>query len=129
MSLASLDVDRWLQNTLHNMHASAWAPPCNAYENEHGFHIEIALPGVAREDMNIMFEAGVLTVNGHRKQTSSEDACRYFAQELGWGNFTRSFRLPSYIDPDKVSASCKEGMLVLTLPKREEVKPRRIEIA
>jgi len=127
MALTSVDVDRLLQDTLRTMNAG-WAPPCNAYEDEHGFHIQVAIPGVDRQDMQILFEDGVLTVKGERKEHSVDQARRYFAQEIGRGGFTRSFRLPSYIDPDKVSASYKDGVLVLGLPKREEAKPRRIEI-
>jgi HSP20 family protein len=59
--------------------------------------------------MTILFEDGVLTVKGERKEASSDQARRYFAQEIGWGDFSRSFRLPPYIDLDKVSASFKEG--------------------
>jgi HSP20 family protein len=128
MALASVDVDRLLQDTLRSMNAAGWAPPCNAYEDEHGFHIEVALPGVYRQDMNILFEDGVLTVQGERKETGTGNGRRYFAHEIGWGGFSRSFRLPTYIDPDKVAASSKDGVLVLELPKREEAKPRRIEI-
>jgi HSP20 family protein len=124
----SVDVDRWLQDTLRNTNVAGWAPPFNAYEDEHGFHIEVALPGVDRQDMNILFEDGVLTVKGERKEARSDQARRYFAQEIGWGGFSRSFRLPSYIDPDKVSASFKEGVLMLDLPKRDEAKPRRTKI-
>jgi HSP20 family protein len=109
MALMSVDVDRWLQDTLRSTNVAGWAPPCNAYEDEHGFHIEVALPGVDRQDMNILFEDGVLTVKGERKEASSDQARRYFAQEIGWGDFSRSFRLPPYIDLDKVSASFKEG--------------------
>jgi HSP20 family protein len=129
MALMSVDVDRLLQDTLGRTKMAGWAPLCNVYEDEHGFHIEVALPGVAREDLNILFEDGVLTVKGERKQASSDQTRRYFAQEIGWGGFSRSFRLPSYIDPDKVSASLKEGVLILHMPKRDEAKPRRIEIS
>ena len=128
MALASVDVDRLLHDTLRSMNGG-WAPPCNAYEDEHGFHIQVAVPGVDRQDMHILFEDGVLTVKGERKEPSMDQARRYFAQEIGWGGFSRSFRLPSYIDPDKVSASYKKGVLELGLPKREEAKPRRIEIS
>jgi HSP20 family protein len=129
MALATVDVDRLLQETLRSMKAPEWAPPCNAYEDEHGFHIEVALPGADRQDMNIVFEDGVLRVKGERNDASSENSRRYFAHEIGWGAFSRSFRLPTYIDPDKVSASYNDGVLVLDLPKREEAKPRRIEIS
>lgn len=129
MALASVDVDRLLQDTLRTMNGSGWAPPCNAYEDEHGFHIKVALPGVDRQDMNILFENGVLTVKGARKESGTDNGRRYFANEIVWGDFSRSFRLPPYIDPDKAAASYKDGVLVLDLPKREEAKPRRIEIS
>jgi HSP20 family protein len=78
--------------------------------------------------MNILFEDGVLTVKGKRKEVSSDHARRYFAQEIGCGGLSRSFQVPSYIDLDKVSASLKDGVFILDLPKRDEAKPRRIEI-
>lgn len=129
MALPSVDVDRLLQETLRTMDTAGWAPPCNAYEDEHGYHIEVALPGMDRQDISIVFEDGVLTVKGGRKETSSDNGRRYFAHEIGWGAFSRSFRLPTYGDPEKMSASLKDGMLVLHIPKREEAKPRRIEIS
>lgn len=128
MALTSFDVDRLLNETLRSMNAGGWAPPCNAYEDEHGFHVEVALPGLDRQDMEILFEDGILTVKGERKGNTTDSSRRYFAQEIGWGAFSRSFRLPTYIDPEKVSASYKDGVLTLALPKREEAKPRRIEI-
>jgi HSP20 family protein len=110
------------------MNGAGWAPPCNAYEDEHGFHVEVAVPGLNRDDMEIVFEDGVLIVKGERKSESPDGNRRYFAHEIGWGAFSRSFRLPTYIDPEKVSASYKDGILMMALPKREEAKARRIEI-
>ena len=128
MALTSFDVDRLLNDTLRNMNGAGWAPPCNAYEDEHGFHVEVALPGLDRRDIEIVFEDGVLMVKGERKGENSENARRYFAQEIGRGAFSRSFRLPTYVDPDKVFASYKDGILIMAIPKREEAKPRKIEI-
>ena len=68
-------------------------------------------------------------MKGERKEISSDNARRYFAHEIGWGDFSRSFHLPTYAEPEKVSASLKDGMLVLHVPKREEAKPRWIEIS
>jgi HSP20 family protein len=129
MALTSLDVDRLLNETLRSMNGAGWAPPCNAYEDEHGFHAEVALPGLDRRDIEILIEDGVLMVKGERKGENPENARRYFAQEIGWGTFSRSFRLPTYVDPEKVSASYKEGILTLAMPKREEAKARKIEIS
>jgi Molecular chaperone (small heat shock protein) len=127
MALTSFDVDRLLNDTLRNMNGAGWAPPCNAYEDEHGFHVEVAVPGLSRQDMELVFEDGVLTVKGNVRAMASRIR-RYFAHEIGWGAFSRSFRLPTYIDPEKVSASYKDGILTMALPKREEAKARRIEI-
>jgi HSP20 family protein len=129
MALTTFDVDRMLTDTLRGMKGAGWAPPCDAYEDEHGFHVHVALPGLDRRDIEIVFEDGVLVVKGERKEENPESARRYFAQEIGWGAFSRSFRLPTYVDPDKVSASYKDGILTLAMPKREEAKPRRIEIS
>ena len=129
MALTTFDVDRLLTDTLRGMKGPGWAPPCDAYEDEHGFHVHVALPGLDRRDIEIVFEDGVLVVKGERKGENPESARRYFAQEIGWGAFSRSFRLPTYVDPDKVSASYKNGILTLAMPKREEAKPRRIEIS
>ena len=128
MTLTSFDVDRLLNETLHTMNGVGWAPPCNAYEDEQGFHVEVALPGLDRRDIEIVFEDGILMVKGERKGENSENARRYFAQEIGWGAFSRSLRLPTYVDPDKVSASYKDGILTMAVSKREEAKLRRIEI-
>jgi len=127
MALTSVDVDRLLQDTLRTMNAG-WAPPCNAYEDEHGFHIQVAIPGVDRQDMQILFEDGVLTVKGERKEHSVDQSRRYFAQQIGWGGFTRSFRLPSYIDPDKVSASYKDGVLVLGYRSGKKPNPDALKL-
>jgi HSP20 family protein len=128
MALTSFDVDRLLNETLHSMNGAGLAPPCNAYEDEQGFHVEVALPGLDRRDIEIVFEDGILMVKGERKGENPENARHYLAREIGWGAFSRSFRLPTYLDPNKVSASYKDGILTMAIPKREEAKPRRIEI-
>jgi len=128
MAHASFDVDRFLSDTLRNLNGAGWAPPCNAYEDQDGFHIEAALPGLNRDDINIAFEDGLLTVRGERKGENQDANRQYFVQEMGWGAFSRSFRMPRNVDLENVSASYRDGILKLVLPKRAEAKPRRIEI-
>ena len=108
--------------------ALAWAPACNTYEDEQGFWVEAAVPGFDQKDIEIAVEDGVLTVKGERKNETPEPNRTYFVREIGRGAFSRSFRLPSNVDPNKVSASYKQGVLTIELPKREEAKPRRITI-
>ena len=131
MTRTAFDVDRLLTDTLRSMKGAAgWAPPCDAYEDEQGFHVRVALPGLDRRNIEIVFEDSILTVKGERKEDENpEGARRYFIQEVGWGAFSRSFRLPTYVDPERVSASYKDGILTLIMPKREEAKPRRIDIS
>jgi HSP20 family protein len=106
----------------------AWAPACNTYEDEQGFSVEAAVPGFDQKDIEIAIEDGVLTVKGERKNEAPEPNRTYFVREIGKGAFSRSFRLPPNVDSNKVSASYKQGVLTIELPKREEAKPRRITI-
>jgi HSP20 family protein len=123
-------MDRLLNEVFGNLggRALAWAPACNTYEDEQGFWVEAAVPGFDQKDVEIAIEDGVLTVKGERKNETPEPNRTYFVREIGSGAFSRSFRLPSNVDPNKVSASYKQGVLTIELLKREEAKPRRITI-
>src|SRR5688572_15792870 len=111
-----------------NGRALAWAPACNTYEDEQGFWVEAAVPGFDQKDIEIAIEDGVLTVKSELKNDTPEPNRNYFVREIGRGAFSRSFRLPSSADPNKVSASYKQGVLTIALAKREEAKPHRITI-
>ena len=132
MTLATytpFDVDKFLSDALRTVGAEAvWAPACNAYEDEQGFWIQVALPGMERKDIDISLEDGLLTLKGERKEGPAESQRTYFLREIGWGPFSRSFRLPTNVDASKASATYKDGVLTIGLPKREEAKPRRITI-
>jgi HSP20 family protein len=123
------DVDRLLDDAVRAMRGqSVWAPACNAYEDEQGFWIHAALPGLDRKDVEISIEDGVLTISGQHRAEQSSETRTYFVREMGWGAFSRSFRLPRNVDPNKVTATYKDGVLQVQLPKLEEAKPRRIAI-
>jgi HSP20 family protein len=123
------DVDALLNEALRTVNGQGtWAPACNAYEDEHGYWVHAAVPGIDRKDIEIVMEDGVLTLKGERKGEDSDSKRAYFSREIGVGAFSRSFRLPTDADPNKVSASYKEGMLTISVAKREEAKPRRITI-
>ena len=128
LSYAPFDVDQFLNDTLEAAHrSSAWNPACNTYEDEQGFWVQVALAGLDRKDIGIVFDDGVLTVKGAVKGEDSSKRT-YFAREIGSGDFSRSFRLPNNVDPGKVSASYKEGLLTIEIPKREDAKPRQIVV-
>ncbi|WP_447980472.1 Hsp20/alpha crystallin family protein [Candidatus Nitrospira bockiana] len=121
----AFDVDKFLNEALRV--TTSWAPACNSYEDERGFWIQVALPGMDRKDVEIIVEDDVLTIKGERKDESAENRT-YFAHEIPSGAFSRSFRLPNTVDQNRVSATFKDGVLTVELPKREEMKPRRIAI-
>ena len=125
---ASTDVDRLLADTLRAAGVPhAWSPASNVYEDARSFRVEAAVPGFAREAVEVTFEDSVLTIKGHHKEEETESR-HYFLREIVPGMFSRSFRVPAAIDATKVTATVKDGVLTVELPKREETKLRRIQI-
>jgi HSP20 family protein len=106
----------------------AWTPSVDIYENKDQVVIEAELPGMKPEDVNISIENNVLTIQGERKFEKQEESDNYHRIERRYGSFTRSFTLPPTVNPDEVKAEFDNGLLRVTLAKREEAKPRRIEI-
>ena len=106
----------------------ACRPACNIYENENGFSVEAAVPGLESKDIVVTVEDGVLTLKGHRVHKTAGAETTWLIQEIGAGGFSHSLKLPKYVDEDKATASYKNGVLTVTFPKREEAKPRRIMI-
>jgi HSP20 family protein len=123
-------IDRFLSDVLgaDNGATAAWSPRCNVYEDVNGFSVQAALAGVDPKMVHTVVEDGVLTISGERKDVSAEEARAYYAREIVSGPFTRSFRLPTNVDTEKASASYRDGVLTIDLPKKEEAKPRRITI-
>lgn len=108
---------------------SSWAPACDIYETENEIVVKAELPEVKKEDVQVSLENNVLTIRGDRKfsdETKRED---YHRIERSYGEFVRSFTLPAIIDSNRIAAEFKEGVLRVTLPKREEARPKQIEVA
>jgi len=105
-----------------------WAPPVDIYETENALVLKADVPGVDPKDVDIRVENGVLYLKGERKFEKEVKEENYHRCERCYGAFTRSFSLPSSIDAEKVSAEYKDGQLTLTLPKKEEAKPKTIKI-
>jgi HSP20 family protein len=128
-TLMPFDVDKFLDEALRGANGSAsWSPACNAYEDERSYWVQAALPGLHREDIEIVVEDQVLTIKGERKEEAPKDRT-YFVREFNRGSFVRSFKLPNTADQGKVAATYQDGVLMVEVPKREETKPRRITIA
>ena len=103
-------------------------PPLNLWEHDDHMFVETELPGFELDDLEILVTGGnQLSIQGERKAPTLEDGT-WHRRERGFGTFSRSIELPGYVDSENVSAEFKHGVLTITLPKREEVKPRRIEV-
>lgn len=106
---------------------SAWTPALDVYQNNDNVIAMIELPGMKKEDIEISLHDGMLTISGERK-TESQQGDKAERSERFVGKFRRSITLPTRIDANKVSASYKDGILTVTLPKAEEAKPKQIQV-
>lgn len=100
----------------------------DVYETESSIVIESIVGGVKVEDVNISVSNNVLTVKGVRERTTESESYNYFVAECFWGAFSRSIILPVEVDPDRVKASMKNGILKITLPKLVTEKVKKIKI-
>jgi HSP20 family protein len=105
-----------------------WAPPVDIYENGDNLVLKAELPGVNPDDVEIRVEDNTLYLKGERKFEKEVKEQNYHRVERSYGSFTRSFSLPNSVDADKVAANYKDGVLTLTMPKKEEAKPKTIKI-
>jgi HSP20 family protein len=106
---------------------TGWTPPVDLYETVDRYVLTAELPGLAREDLEIRFLDGQLQVQGQRP--SPRVPCeQYHRVERGHGPFLRRFALPAAVDPDRISADLKDGVLTITIPKAPGALPRRIDV-
>ena len=105
-----------------------WSPSVDIYEKGDDVMLQAELPGVKKEDIDIRVENNVLTVRGKRERSEEVKENGYVRTERYYGNFSRSFSLPSTVDSAKISAGYKERVLSLVLPMAEEAKPKQIEV-
>jgi HSP20 family protein len=109
--------------------ANSWVPPVDIYQNgDHELVLKAELPDMTREDINITVENGTLTVTGEKKLSGEVKEEQFHHVERRYGTFSRAFSLPQTVDPGKVSAEYKNGVLTVRLPLREESKPRSIKV-
>src|SRR5208282_3435874 len=106
----------------------SWAPPVDIYETEDAIVLKAELPGVDPKDVEVRVEDNNLYLKGERKFEKEVKEQNYHRVERSYGSFARSFSLPNSISTDKVKAEFKDGLLTLTMPKREEAKPKTIKI-
>ncbi len=106
----------------------SWAPAVNILEKNDGIEITADLPGMKPEEVEVTVEDGVLAIKGERTIESTGEGETYHRVERTYGVFERSFSLPTSVDPAKIEAHFRNGVMTLTLPKREESKPRSVTI-
>ncbi|MFQ6091083.1 MAG: Hsp20/alpha crystallin family protein [bacterium] len=110
------------------MGEGVWSPDVDIRESENEIIVESEVPGMDQKDIKVSIKDNVLTLMGEKKQQREAKEANYHRVERTYGSFVRSFTLPTTVLPDKASASYKSGVLKITLPKSEEVKPKEIAV-
>mgnify|MGYP000878538485 FL=1 len=113
--------DEWLLS-------ADWAPSVDILEDDKAYTIKADLPEVKKEDVKVTVENGVLVITGERHAEKEEKGRRYRRIERSHGSFVRSFTVPEDADAGKVVAAFKDGLLIVTLPKSEQAKPRTVDV-
>jgi HSP20 family protein len=106
----------------------SWNPVVDVYDNDDIIVIKAELPGIDKEGIEIDVKDRVLTLKGERSSESEVKDDNYYRRERSFGKFERAFNLPADVDPDKIKADYKDGVLKIDIPKPEEKKPRQITI-
>jgi len=105
-----------------------WAPRMDLLETEESYRILLDVPGTSKDDLTINYQDNQLTVRGERSRSRSDESEEYVRVERPFGPFFRSFSLPQTINADEIQATFDRGVLTISVPKTESVKPRQIEI-
>jgi HSP20 family protein len=106
----------------------AFVPAIDMKETDANLLIEVELPGLKSSEVDVSVDEGILILRGERKQEKEEKTKQWHRSERYWGKFERRIALPDYVDAEKIDASCKEGVLLVTIPKKAGVKPKAINI-
>ena len=120
--------DRELMLTPDSWKSFSWSVALDVVEDEDEYLVKASLPGINPEDLEITFDDNRLTIKGEVEQEKEDEEARYHLRERRYGSFTRSIKMPSGIDSEKIEAHYDKGVLELHLPKVEEVKPKKIAI-
>ena len=107
---------------------TSFAPPVDIYEDEHSITLKMEVPGIDEKDIDVRIENTTLTVHGERKLEKEEKEENFRRVERQYGSFTRSFTLPSSVDPGQVDANYDRGVLKISLAKKAEAKPKQIKV-
>jgi HSP20 family protein len=106
-----------------------WSPAVDILEDDHSLTLKADLPDVKPEDIDVRVENNTLTIKGSRKFEKDENVKGWHRIERSYGDFVRSFSLPNTLDTEKVAADYKNGVLTITLPRKESAKPKSVKVA
>jgi HSP20 family protein len=115
-------------NEDHLMNRGSWTPAVDIYEVEGSLVLKAELPDMRRDDIEVAVENNTLTIRGERQLDNDIKQESFHRIERAYGSFVRQFSLPATIDPTRIAAEYKNGVLTMTLPLREEAKPRTVKI-
>ena len=107
---------------------TAWAPSVDIYETEHALVVKADLPEVNPQDLDIRVENNILTIRGERKFEKDVQQENYLRVERAYGSFARSFTLANTVNSEAIKADYQNGVLTLSIPKKEEAKPKQIKV-
>jgi HSP20 family protein len=115
-------------NTAEESNLTPWAPAVDIFETEHELVVKADLPEVNPQDLDIRVENNILTIRGERKFENKVNEENYLRVERAYGSFSRSFSLANSVKSDAIKADYQDGVLTLSIPKREEAKPKLIKV-
>ena len=129
-------INRMFDDTIRTLHPTdgeelekgTWAPAVDIYETNDSFVVSADLPGLNKDEIQIDLKDNTLTLKGEKKFEEKVSKDNYIRVERAYGSFVRSFTLPQNADPEKIKAKYKEGILEITIPKKEEAKPKQIKV-
>ncbi len=127
------EIDRLFQEPLAELARttnllSGWTPAIDLYEDKDNVFVKAELPGMKKEDIEVSFRNGTLSISGERKSEDKYEDSEVYRSERFFGRFQRTVTLPAPVAADKVKAEYKDGILSITLPKTEEAKPKHIDV-
>ena len=117
-----------LERTGEESNLTAWAPAVDIFETEHELVVKADLPDVDPKDLDIQIQNNILTIRGERKFEKNVEEENYLRVERAYGSFSRSFSLANTVNSDAIKAEYKNGVLTLSIPKREEAKPKQVKV-
>jgi HSP20 family protein len=117
-----------LERSVEESNLTSWAPAADIYETEHELVVKADLPEIDPQDLDIRVENNILTIRGERKFEKKVNEENYLRVERAYGAFSRSFSLANTVNAEAIKADYQNGVLTLTIPKREEAKPKQIKV-